>query len=333
MMGWLKIGDPSAVAEARRRARRIAFALGISSTRVENVAIVATEIAQNVLRHGGGGKMLVQPFGAQKQERLYVIGLDEGPGIQRVERMLQDGQTTSDSPGTGLGAIKRLSDRMDIDTAPGAGTVITAEFSISRDGDGTPPDAGLCLPYPGERRCGDSIAARVSEAAACYLVCDGLGHGAKAATASGAARNAFLASDETQPGAMLAEVGEALQGTRGAVAAISCLDRASGRLDYAAIGNIATIVLQDGQARRLPVRDGLLGGRRASAHEETLEIGRDAVVIMHSDGLSTLRRLTERPPLFQRSATAIAARLLQQADRERDDASILVARMTAGRTL
>ena len=114
MIGWLKVRETSAVAEARRRARRTANAMGLHSTKVEHAAIVATEIAQNILRHGGGGQILVEIFGAPALERLHIVGHDEGPGIGRVDRMMRDGETTKGSAGTGLGAIKRLSDRKSV---------------------------------------------------------------------------------------------------------------------------------------------------------------------------------------------------------------------------
>lgn len=334
MIGWLKIAEPSAVAEARRRARRTAANLDFDAIGVEQVAIVATEIAQNVLRHGGGGKMMIESFGAPGLQRLHVLGLDEGPGIARLDRMLKDGQTTRDSPGTGLGAIRRLSDRVDIETAADKGTIVVAEFLAPDEvGQEAVDHAGLRLAYPGERQCGDSVATRRSAAYDFYMVCDGLGHGGKAALAASAARAAFLETREDAPAAILGVVAAALKDTRGAVAAVLRLDRALGQLAYAATGNIATMVVQQGRAKRLPVRDGLLGGQPTSPHVEALAIGRDGLIIMHSDGIATLRGLEQRSPLLHRSAPVIAARLLHESTRGRDDASIVVARLTPSRTL
>lgn len=333
MMGWLKIADLSAVAEARRRARRRAHGMGLGSTKVEHAAIVATEIAQNILRHGGGGKMLVQCFGEPGRERLFLVGLDDGPGIERLDRVLEDGVSTLASPGTGLGAIRRLSERMDVDTRRGAGTAVVAEFASDGDSEPFADHVGFLLSHPGERKCGDAVAVRSSGATTLHMVCDGLGHGPSAAAAACAARDCFLECSTTDPGRILDTLHDALVGTRGAVAAVTSLNRAERRLDYAAIGNIATVVIQDGRSKRLPVRDGLLGGRRSTYHEERLDLAENAVVIMHSDGLATLRGVADRRVLMSRSAAVIGARLLHEASRERDDASIMVSRMTAARTL
>lgn len=333
MIGWLKIEEASAVAEVRRRARRTANALGFHSTKVEHVAIVATEIAQNILRHGGGGQMLVEVFGAPSLERLHLLGYDNGPGISRVDRMVRDGETTKRSMGTGLGAIKRLSDRIDIDTSS-KGTVIAAEFLRTCISSENQADhAGLRIAYPGERRCGDATAVRSGDGVCIYFLCDGLGHGPKAATAADTAKQSFMNATGSDPSDILMHIAEGLAGSRGAVGAVIALNHTAKRLDYAAVGNISTLVWQNRKAQRLPVRDGLLGGRSATPYSESIPLEDDAVVMMHSDGLATLRSVDDKVGLLSRSAPIIATRLLAEAERKRDDASIIVARLHAGRTL
>ena len=333
MIGWLKIRETSAVAEARRRARRTANAMGLHSTKVEHAAIVATEIAQNVLRHGGGGQVLIEIFGAPSLERLHIVGHDEGPGIGRVDRMMRDGETTKGSPGTGLGAIKRLSDRLDIFSEPGR-SVVAAEFRRQTIRHTDPVDhAGFKLAYPGERRCGDIVAVRSHHDECLYFLADGLGHGAKAATAATLAKKAFLGATGDDPADLLYQVGEALKDTRGAVGAVVALDRSHGKLRYAGIGNVSTLLVQGKKVRRLAVRDGLLGGRVTTPHQETLDIEANAILIMHSDGLNTLRSLDTQASMWQRSAPVIAADLLANNLRGRDDASIVVSRVSQARTL
>ncbi|WP_299308980.1 ATP-binding protein [uncultured Croceicoccus sp.] len=332
MSEWLKIAEPSTVAEARRRARRHAGAAGLGSIATEHVAIVATEIAQNILRHGGGGRMLTCITGAAGHVRLHVIGIDDGPGIERLGKMMKDGVSTRDSAGTGLGAIARLSDRFDIMTARGKGTAIMSEFVLKTAAMSDLCDeAGMRTPFPGERECGDQIAMKQAGPVSIYMLCDGLGHGAKAAVAADTARRVFLDTPGEDPAALLAAMGAGLAGTRGAVAAVVTVDRAQGTLSYAGIGNISTMIVQGGAIKRLPVRDGLLGGRAASPHTEQCALAPDATVLMHSDGVSTLRGLERRGPLFYRSAPIIAATLLDENTRGRDDASILAARMTPAR--
>lgn len=333
MKTWLKIRDLSAVAEARRRSRHAANAVGLPSTTVEHVAIVATEIAQNILRHSTGGSMLAEAFGAPGAEHLYLLGTDEGPGIHRIDRMLKDGATTKSSPGTGLGAIHRLSDRLDIDTGPG-GTALVAEFWQKAVRLKDPPNhGGFSVVHPGQRVCGDAIAARNGEKEDLYFLCDGLGHGPKAAHAAEAARAAFLAAKSADPGELLQGIDAEIGNTRGAVGAVIAINRELRKLRYAAIGNISTLIAEGKSVRRLPTRDGLLGPRRASPYVEEVDLEEDAVIVMHSDGLSTIRDLETRTALLRRSAPVIAARLLFDRWRARDDASIIVAALGEARSI
>lgn len=334
MISWLKIKDLSGVAEARRRARRRASALGFPSTKVEQVAIVVTEAAQNVLRHAGGGEVIVQTSGSPGAARLLVLVVDRGAGIGRLDRMMRDGETSSTSPGTGLGAMKRLSDRLDIYSSAGKGTFVSAEFWTRHEKyTGAPDDGAFRLVYPNEKICGDTVAIRRLGTLSLYLVCDGLGHGKNAAEPANLARRTFLASSETEPDRLLLEIGDALGNTRGAVASVVALDRSNGRLTHAGVGNITTLIVRNGDTKRMTVRDGMLGGQARTPYVETEILGHDDMLVMHSDGIATLRRLGEDAPLLQRSAPLIAGTILRDNLRGRDDASILVARMSQARTL
>ena len=335
MIRWLNIRELSSIAEARRRARRAANRIGFNSVKTEHVAIVATEMTQNVLRHGGGGRFLVDWFGPTGGERLLLVAVDEGPGIAKLDVMLRDGRTTRNSPGTGLGAMLRLSDRLDIDTGRGKGTMVTSEFlarQVKSQSSGF--YSALRLSYPGARLCGDTVAVCDVGAVRTFMLCDGLGHGPDAAAAAKVARDTFIETAAEGPlQDILDEMGEAMRGTRGGVASLVRMDLERSRLDYAGIGNISTLVRRGGEFRRLAVRDGLLGSGRSTAHVESVDIDDETIVIMHSDGLNTLRDFSSRASLLHRSAPLIAARLLADNLRGRDDASIVVARTRQGQTL
>ena len=272
--------------------------------------------------------MLVQRFGPAGARRLAVVAVDRGPGISRLGRMLKDGVTTKSSPGTGLGAMKRLSDRLDVFTQAGVGTTVVAEFLPGAAEPGGGPDvADLRVACPGEKVCGDNVAVRQSSGVTRLFVCDGLGHGRRAAEAADLARKAFFDAGTATPVETLGMISDAIAQTRGAVGSIVEIDPAERRLVHAGVGNITTLHVTGEKSKRLVVRDGFLGARWRTPLTETVDLGEDDIVLMHSDGLTTLRAASRRRPLFQRSALAIAAHLLHQNNRERDDASIIAARM------
>jgi anti-sigma regulatory factor (Ser/Thr protein kinase) len=56
----LTIADATAVGEARRAALDLARKLGLAETDAGRAALVTTEIATNLAKHGGGGELFLR---------------------------------------------------------------------------------------------------------------------------------------------------------------------------------------------------------------------------------------------------------------------------------
>lgn len=332
MKRWIEIDDRSAVAALRRLARRYGSGLGLPDRRLEELAIVMTEAATNILRYAERGRALIEVIRRPGVEQLALLFTDHGPGIGDMDRMFQDGESSSDSAGLGLGAIRRLSDSFDVYSTPDDGTTIVCTF----DARNAPPSmrvdvAGLRVCHPAEDVCGDDWMLRQSRVSTDILLCDGLGHGARAAEA---ADEVISAAREfsTDPGRTMEHLTGALVGTRGAVASMVRIEEPEMKLSYAGLGNITTICIGAQGTKRLAVRDGRIGGAQTRGFEEEMQLQTGDMLIMHSDGLKTLRDRNFRPGLLHRSPLLIAGFLLERAFRGRDDASIVVARVRGERT-
>ena len=328
MTEWLEVTERSAVAEARRRAMAVADATGLNARDRERAAIVATEAATNLLKHAGRGRFTIFRHGDGGRPALSIIAVDKGPGIADLDRMSQDGQSTTGSSGTGLGAMNRLSDVFDIYTTA-QGTALTARIAARDDSSYAEPpvDIGALMEtYPGSAVCGDSWSVRREADAATVMVCDGLGHGSGAHEAAEACRAAFEAAAEASPAAMLTTMSQAAMHTRGAVAMIAHIRRDAPEMTVSGIGNIAGIVARNGAARRLASRDGRLGGPVPRVRDMTETLAPEETLILHSDGLRTLRDVESRSGLMIRAPLTIAATLLRDDPRGNDDACVLVAR-------
>jgi anti-sigma regulatory factor (Ser/Thr protein kinase) len=159
----LAVPDASAVGSARRAAAVFAESNGASEALAARVALVATELATNLVRHAGGGTLIVQR-GTDESE-LELLALDRGPGIANLAEARRDGFSTAGTSGHGLGAVARMADGCDVFSTPGGGTVVLARFGGHA---GKEPRAqsvtvgGVSLPYPGESVCGDAWAARAA---------------------------------------------------------------------------------------------------------------------------------------------------------------------------
>lgn len=343
MTDWLDVTERSAVAEARRRTLALADEAGLGVNDRERAAIVATEAATNLLKHAGRGRIAL--FAAPELERpeLSIVAVDRGAGIGDLDRMSQDGQSTAGSAGTGLGAMARQSDDLDIHTGPD-GTVLTARIGRrGADAAGRDHEIGALMDrYPGAAVCGDAYAVRREAGGALLLmVCDGLGHGPAAHEAATAVRTAFLETDAASPARLLAAMGAAAAATRGAVGSVVRLDPGGNALHVAGVGNVSGLIVPSGKtisgktisgkmtsdkARRLLSRDGRLGGPmpRLTDTAEPWEPG--ALLILHSDGIRTLRDIDTRQSLLAKAPLTIAATLLRDDARGNDDACVLVVR-------
>lgn len=327
----LDIHDLSQIAAARRAVAGVASTHGLDEEDAGRLAIVATELATNLLKHGGGGELLVGTFEDRTGAGIELVALDKGPGMADVRASTRDGHSTAGSPGTGLGAIVRGSHASDIYSVPGGGTAILARLRSGRPGNGdgsAMPDHGVVsVAMPGEEACGDAWCRHASPTGLALMVADGLGHGPAAAEASHAAAGAFHRTRRDAPSAALTAMHGDLRHTRGAAIAIAELDDDSGEVRYAGVGNIAgTIVARDGTVQRMVSMNGTIGHNARQFRDFRYRLDDGGLIVMASDGLGTGWRLDDYPGLAARHPTLIAAVLYRDFSRGRDDVTVLVAR-------
>lgn len=321
--------EPSQVGEARRAAARLAEELNFNDTCSGRLAIVVTELGTNLVRHAQGGRLLmaVQRDG-DSAGCVELLSVDNGPGMSDVNGCLRDGYSTGGTPGTGLGAIQRLSDEFSITSTPGRGTIVVARVHA-------PPGhaparfraSALSLAIKGETVCGDAYALRSTGDQARLLVADGLGHGPGAAEAAQAAVRVFdAAAPETLPAQVLERAHGALRITRGAAVAVVHLDAARGTLLFAGAGNIAGRIVSGVQDRSLLSQHGTVGLQIRRLQDVPYDWPEHSLLILHSDGLATRWTLTDTPGLLQCDPLVIAAWLVREHSRGRDDVTVVVIR-------
>jgi anti-sigma regulatory factor (Ser/Thr protein kinase) len=321
---WLPVHDGSAAGGVRRAAVSLGEAAGLSTASLADLAIVATEIGTNLARHAVEGSVLVRARRADEAVGVELVAVDRGPGMVDADRWAQDGNSSAGTLGIGFGAIVRKSRAFDIYSVPRVGTVLAASV-----GDvGLSGTAGIRRAVAGETACGDGYGVRRVDGREQVMLCDGLGHGPLAEVAAQSAVNHFAAAPAGGPAAVLRHINGHLRHTRGAVAGVAEIDRDKGIVRYAGIGNVSATIV-DGQQRRLMVcLPGIVGqlpgdsGRAVREFDYPLPAG--AMVVLHSDGLTERWDMASYPGLAAHSAVVVAATLLRDAGKRRDDASVLV---------
>ena len=327
----LQIDDRTQVGEARRAAVEISATLGLGETPAGKVALAVTEAATNIVKHAGTGKILLRPLVRATAVGLEILALDRGPGISYIMASMRDGYSTAGSMGAGLGALSRISPSFEIYSQPGRGTALRLEVWA---GAPPPPEAELevgavCLPKTGEEVPGDGWLLEASGDYRTIMVVDGLGHGPNAARAARAATEAFAAQPSEPPGALMKICHAALAATRGAAGAAARVAPAKNHGSFAGVGNIACRVETSGERRQLVSHSGTLGHvmRRVQEFEFVFPAG--ALLILHSDGLTTRWSCADYPGLLAKHAGLIAGVLYRDHNRGTDDVTVVVLKNSA----
>ncbi len=323
--GWLAIDEPATAPGVRRAAVALGEEIGLPAKVLGDLAIVAAEIATNLGRHAEEGTVLLRARRCGDHAGIEILAMDRGPGMVDVDDFRQDGRSTAGTLGIGFGAISRLATALDVHSVPGRGTVLAAAVGPAA-AFGPTWVSGLSRPFPGETVCGDAYTAREVGGRRQVLLCDGLGHGGLAAAAAQVLVAEFLAAGELGPAEVLAHLHARSRHTRGAVAAVAELDLERGELVFAGIGNIgASVVDLDGR-RNLVSLPGIVGQQLRDIREFRYPMPPGALVILYSDGLTDRWELGGYPGLATHQPILVAATLLRDAGRRRDDAAVLVAR-------
>jgi serine/threonine-protein kinase RsbT len=121
----IAIESDADVVTARQRARELAAGLELSSTDQTLLATAISEVARNITTYATRGEVLVSVVHDDDRRGIQVVARDQGPGIEDIDRALQDGYTTGGGLGLGLPGARRLVDDFSIDSAPGRGTTVT----------------------------------------------------------------------------------------------------------------------------------------------------------------------------------------------------------------
>ena len=347
------INHASDIAAARRAGQLLARQLGFDEVRAGQLALLISEAATNILKHAGDGRIYLSATLGERRG-VDVVAVDSGPGIGNMAQALRDGVSSVGTAGTGLGAMRRLADEFDAYAPRDKGAVFFMRLWSGPDDSGMSPAlaarpgmftfGALSLPIASEESNGDAWAVAFDRAGVALLSIDGLGHGDLAAAAARAALDCMAEAPFRTPSAQLDACHGALRATRGAAMAAVQLSYAGagGRPDpdgvaslrFAGIGNIAGCLMggamdstmASGKRRQMVSHNGIVGHNMRKVQEFDHPCAPGSLFIMHSDGVSTQWDLDAQPGLAACHPLVIAAVLLRDHARARDDASVMVLR-------
>ncbi len=301
--------------------------LNFSDTDTGRVAIVVTEITGNLIKHAKGGEVILQVCSHNGVDGLEILGLDKGPGAADYDKWMTDGYSTSGTPGTGLGAVLRMSSAFDILSTPGKGTAVYAGIWPTERPPRVRDRGAVSLPIKGEVVNGDGWNLQKSADGNVVLVADGLGHGSDAHKASQEALRIFNQHYAEDLINLMERIHNALRVTRGAAVAISNIDLFRKTISFCGMGNIVAAICSHDKHRNMVSMNGTAGQSMARCRVFDYPWENGDLLVMHSDGLGTHWDLKDYPGLWTKHPTLIAGVLYRDHSRRRDDATVFVIRL------
>jgi anti-sigma regulatory factor (Ser/Thr protein kinase) len=320
-MRWLRVEEASAASGARSAAVVLARQVAFPDSRIDQLSLAVTEAASNLYKHASQGALLLRICRDAQTAGIELVTIDAGPGINDVGAALRDGHSTTATLGIGLGAIRRIADSCDLYSRD-RGTVLVARFWKQPYRPSVGDCAGLIRPITGETECGDSYGVAREGDVLTGIVCDGLGHGPLAAAASREAVSVVRETPADEPAILLERIHRRMAGTRGGAVAIGRIEGQT--VSFAGLGNIAAWIVGNDTRQGMISVPGIAGHQARRFRQFEFTLPPEAVVILHSDGLSSRWDIRQLPGLTARDPLAIAAALLGEAGVHRDDTGVLV---------
>ncbi|MFT9596939.1 anti-sigma regulatory factor [Mesobacillus sp.] len=121
----ININNEFDIVLARQKGREVSKNLQFGAVDQARITTAISELARNIYLYAGSGQITIDVLEDSGRKGIQISAADNGPGINDIRMVLQDGFSTSGGLGAGLPGVKRLMDSFDIDSMPGTGTKIT----------------------------------------------------------------------------------------------------------------------------------------------------------------------------------------------------------------
>lgn len=328
-------GDRSYFSILKKEIHNIAAGAGFNEQRTGEVDIVIAEMVSNLAKYAIDGEILVNLGTDESGDYLEVLSIDNGPGMSEPLKMVEDGISTVNTLGHGLGSIKRLSDTFDIYSLKDWGTVVLARLYKQRLPElkrrARTEVRAIVVAKPGETDCGDACYFSRDEKVLTIFVADGLGHGTDAQTAAHKAIDAVVESRDQSPSVILRDMHVQVRKTRGLVGTIVKYTMLQKKWSICGIGNVAAKMYSGMEVKTFMSYNGIIGMNIPGTMKDQEFPGeRGQLLILCSDGIRTRWDLQKYPGIQRNDLSVIAAAIYKDHARRTDDMSVIVARINTG---
>lgn len=126
--------DFTSAGQASVQVKKILRRLGVSPETIRRVSIAMYEGEINMVIHANGGVAEVKV----NEDSIEIILADKGPGIEDINKAMQEGYSTASDQtrslgfgaGMGLPNMKRYTDSLEIESEVGVGTTVKMKVNL-----------------------------------------------------------------------------------------------------------------------------------------------------------------------------------------------------------
>lgn len=330
------------------------------------LATVVSELGMNIIKYApAGGSLWLRLMSASQADGrgwMEVIAEDHGPGIEDLQRALQEHYSSTGTLGLGLPGVKRMVDDFHIESQPGQGTLVRAKKwlgasqsvrparptarvierpvnDLPMSGDGSPAGTGtkdlsagfdyaaINRACSGESHSGDATLCIELPHGPLLAIIDVLGHGPEAHDLARSCTYWLSQYVKVQPQASVEATLLALdlhiKGSRGV--AITLARVSANRVEVAGVGNTILYCVSD-KVTPVSAQSGILGGNMPRLRPRQLDLAVGDLLVLTSDGISERLDSAFLLGTSRRSLAEYAQAILRRYGRTHDDASCLIYR-------
>jgi negative regulator of sigma-B (phosphoserine phosphatase) len=187
------------------------------------------------------------------------------------------------------------------------------------------PHSNMIRPCKGEYQSGDAVVIQTLEHGLFLAIIDVLGHGPEAHQLTHVIEAYLSRYSATDVAGVMVRLHQHLKGTRGAAVGLCSIDAATGRIDYAGIGN--TAIRRFGTTEtRLVSQDGVLGQNMRTPVPQTLQLEPGELIVLYTDGVSDRFTSNDYPGVLRHTPEEVARNIVQRFGKDHDDAACIAVR-------
>jgi anti-sigma regulatory factor (Ser/Thr protein kinase) len=325
--------DRSYFSLIKKEIHRIATEAGLSAARTNELDLIVAEMTSNLFKYSDDGEILLGVFNKGGSPYIELISIDNGPGMINPTRMMQDGVSTSNTLGHGLGSMKRLSDTFELYSQIGWGTIVLSR--VYNEPEMFKPQnkvvmRPIVVSKPGETTSGDGFVYKKTDKYIKMMLADGLGHGPEANKAINEAAAAFKVFPDYSPTETIRFIHTSIKKTRGAVISIIGYDFDQKEWASVGVGNIAVRMMGPAGAFRNHMSyNGIVGHNIPNTmNDQKYAADQYNQVLLCSDGIKTRIDFAKYPLMYKYDQTILAAAIYKDHARRNDDMSVVLAKLS-----